>query len=154
MASENKPVVLVDKEENDQINRSVMAWVNSYPDIPEGIAKDFINYEYLEADKSSMALSTIQGAYITRRYILGGYLAEYQFKLIYRIKPQNSFEKRLDADEVLDALGDWCTKHKPTLGDSIIVRKVEATTRSALFAAYDNGDEDHQILMKLTYEVI
>ena len=30
---------------------------------------------------------------------------------------------------------------------------MEATTRSSVFAVYENGDEDHQILMKMTYEV-
>jgi hypothetical protein len=154
MTSENKPVVLVDKMENDEINRRVMAWVNGYPDIPDGVYKGIVNYEYLQSDTASMALSTIQGAYIIKRYILGGYLAEYQFKLIYRIKPTTIFEERLNADETLDSLGYWCTQNKPDLGDGIIVRKVEATTRSALFARYENGDEDHQILMKLTYEVI
>ena len=32
--------------------------------------------------------------------------------------------------------------------------RIEATTRSSLFAIYENGDEDHQILMRLIYEVI
>jgi hypothetical protein len=154
MNVENKPVVLVDKDENDQINRSVLAWLNSYPDIPEGVYKDLINYEYLESDRASMTLSTIQGAYITQRYILGGYRAEYQFKLIYRIKPTTIFEERLTADAVLDDLADWCTKNKPDLGDGIKVRKVETTARAALYARYDNNDEDHQVLMKITYEVI
>lgn len=52
--------------------------------------------------KLPWALSTIQGTYITRRYILGGYQAEYQFKLIYRIKPGDSIDKRLEADELLN----------------------------------------------------
>ena len=43
---------------------------------------------------------------------------------------------------------------KLDLGEGINALKVEATTRASLFAMYENGDEDHQILMKLTYEVI
>ena len=101
-----------------------------------------------------MALSTIQGTYITRRYILGGHQAEYQFKVIYRLKPGNSNDKRLKADELLDSLADWAADGGPDIGDDARVVRVEATTRSALFGAYDNGDEDHQILMKMTYEVI
>lgn len=42
----------------------------------------------------------------------------------------------------------------PSLGDGMRVRSVEASSRAALFARYDDGTEDHQILMKLTYEVI
>lgn len=127
-----------------------MAWINSYPNLPVGI----VNFEQLKADASSMALSTIQAAYIVRRYILGGYRGEYQFKIIYRIKPGVSNDARLKADELLDSIGDWAADNDPNLGEDIRVMRLEATTRSSLFAIYENGDEDHQILMRLTYEVI
>lgn len=100
-----------------------------------------------------MALSTIQGTYITKRFILGGYQAEYQFKLIYRIKPGESNDKRLEADELLNHFGDWARKNLPDLGDEIRALRVEPTTQSSKFAAYEGGYEDYQILMKLTYEV-
>ena len=100
-----------------------------------------------------MALSTIQGTYITRRYILGGYQAEYQFKIIYRIKPGNSNDKRLQADEMLNRFGDWSMTQKPDLGEGINALRVEPTTQSSKFAEYEDGYEDYQILMRLTYEV-
>lgn len=104
-------------------------------------------------------MSTIQAAYIVKKYILGGYQAEYQFKLIYRVKPGNSIDKRLKADEVLNDIGDWCAffgdiDNAPFIGDVKRVISIEPTTRSSLFAVYENGDEDHQILMKMNYEVI
>lgn len=141
---------LVEAEEEAQISRKVLVWLNTFPDKPV----DFINYEYLKNDTVCMALSTIQGTYIVTRYILGGYVAEYQFKLIYRIRPGNSMDKRLKADELLDDLGDWASRRKPDIGEGIRVIRTEPTTRSSLFAVYENGDEDHQIFMKLTYEVI
>lgn len=102
-----------------------------------------------------MALSTIQAAYIVQKYILGGYQAKYQFKVIYRMKPGNSNDKRLKADELLNALGDWAASETPpNIGDGRRVIRIEPTTRSSLFAVYENGDEDHQILMKMNYEVI
>nr|DAQ80524.1 MAG TPA: Minor capsid protein from bacteriophage [Caudoviricetes sp.] len=100
-----------------------------------------------------MAMSTIQAAYIVRKYITGGYVAEYQVKIIYRVKPGNSNDKRLKADEMLNAIGDWANGQKPDIGDDKRVISMEPTTRSSLFAMYENGDEDHQILMKLNYEV-
>lgn len=148
-----KPVVLVARAEEEAVGRKLMVWVNKFPGIPANIANGIIEYESLKADAVCMALSTIQGTFITRRYITGGHQAEYQFKLIYRVKPKSSAQK-LDADEVLDTFGDWAMTQKPDLGDGITVLRIEPTTRSALFAAYDNGDEDRQILMKLTYEVV
>lgn len=128
----------------------MIAWINTYPNLPV----DVIRFEYLPADAESMAMSTIQAAYIVKKYLLGGYEAEYQFKLIYRVKPGNSIDKRLKADEMLNAIGDWANGQKPDIGDGKRVVSLEPTTRSSLFAVYENGDEDHQILMKMNYEVI
>ena len=132
------------------MSRKLLAWLNTFLNKPV----DLIRFEALPADTAAMALSTIQAAYIVKKYILGGYQAEYQFKIIYRISPGNSNDLRLQADELLNALGDWATGKHPDIGDGKRVITLEPTTRSSLFAMYDNGDEDHQILMKLTYEVI
>lgn len=154
MILEDKPKKLVAQEEQDKISRTVLAWLNKYPDLPVGV--DLIRYEELKADTVGMALSTIQGAYILQKYILDGYRAEYQFKLMYRLNPGTSMDKRLKADEFLNRVGAWASDNKDSLrlGDKIRVLSVEPTTRSSLFAMYENGDEDHQILMNLTYEVI
>ena len=139
----------VSAAEEYQVSRKLLVWLNTYPEKPV----DLIRFEFLPADTTAMAMSTIQAAYILQKYILGGYKAEYQFKLIYRIKPGNSNDKRLKADELLDSLGDWTIGQRPDIGEGKTVVSVEPTTRSSLFAVYENGDEDHQILMKLTYEV-
>ena len=141
----------VSAAEEDQVSRKLLAWLNTFPSKPV----DLIRFEFLPADTEAMALSTIQAAYITKKYLLGGYQAEYQFKLIYRVKPGNSNDKRLKADELLNELGDWAASaSRPDIGEGRKVIRAEPTTRSSMFAPYENGDEDHQILMKLTYEVI
>lgn len=141
----------VSAAEEDQVSRKLLSWLNTFANKPV----DLIRFEFLPADTPAMALSTIQAAYIVKKYILGGYQAEYQFKVIYRMKPGNSNDKRLKADEMLNALGDWAASEKPpSIGDGRKVIRIEPTTRSSLFAVYENGDEDHQILMKMNYEVI
>lgn len=142
---------IVTLTEQEQISRVLLAWINQFPDKPVTL----INYENLKDGEPSMALSTIQAAYKTRKYITGGYQAQYQFKVIYRLQPSTNND-RLKADELLNSLGDWATTRDdlPALGDGIRCLKVEATTRSSLFARYENGDEDHQILMNMIYEVI
>ena len=62
--------------EEDQVSRKLLVWLNTFPDKPV----DIIRFEFLPEDTAAMALSTIQATYITRRYILGGYQAEYQFR--------------------------------------------------------------------------
>lgn len=139
----------VSAAEEDQVSRKLLVWLNTYAELPV----DIIRFEFLPADTSAMAMSTIQAAYIVRRYITGGYMAEYQFKIIYRVKPGNSNDKRLKAEELLNAIGDWATGKRPDIGPGKRVVSLEPTTRSSLFAVYENGDEDHQILMKMNYEV-
>lgn len=150
----NKPVVLTTMQETEDIGRSVLVWLNNCPYLPDDLYRGIVLYEALPADGPAMALSTIQGAYITHRYIYGGYEAEYQFKLIYRIKHMDSVDTRLQADALLNRIGDWAVGAPLDLGKGIRTKKVEPTTRSSLFAQYDNNTEDHQILLKLTYEVI
>ena len=145
----SKTLSFTTKAEQDMISRNVLIWINTFPEKPV----DIIRYEYLVPDQEGMALSTIQGAYITQRDVLGNYQAEYQFKVIYRIKPGTSNDRRLQADELLNRLGDWATENSPDLGEGIEVIQVETTARASYFDAYENGDEDYQILMKLTYEV-
>ena len=148
----NKALAIVTAEEQDQISRQLLQWLNQYPDKPVTA----LNYEYLDEGAPSMALSVIQGAYKTKIYILGGHEAEYNFKLIYRTQPGNSNNNRLKAAELLDAFGDWITANYRALnlGSNIRAVKIEPNARSSFFARYENGDEDYQILMTMTYEVI
>ena len=143
-------VELIPNAEEQLVTRALMAWVNTYTNLPVSL----VNYEQLSPDETSMALSLTAGAYIARRYITGGYVAEVPFSLLYRIKPGTSNDMRLKADETLNAIGGWASGNPPTLGNGLVVRKVEVTARSMLLVPYENGDEDHQILMKLIYETL
>ena len=140
----------VPASEEGLVTRKLLAWLNTFPKKPVKL----IQFEYLPADTVGMALSTIQAAYIIKKYILGGYQAEYQFKVIYRINPGDSNDARLKADELLNNIGDWASGKKPDIGDGKRVVSLEPTTRSSIFAMYENGDEDHQIFIKMIYEVI
>lgn len=143
----------IPRSEEDEIGRGLTTWINTFPDLPDGLYKGGVLYELLSPSGKAMALSTVQGTYITQPDITGGYEAEYQFKIIYRMKPGDSINSRLDADELLNRLGDWASKNMPDLGEEIHVTDIEQTTRSSLFAPYESGEEDHQIFLKLNYWV-
>ena len=44
---------------------------------------------------------------MVRKYVRGAYQARYTFKIIYRVIPGNSNNKRLTADETLESFADW-----------------------------------------------
>lgn len=79
-------------------------------------------------------------------------MAEYQFKLIYRGQPINDNE-RLGMDEDLNAVGDWAARRRdvPDIGKGKRMQRMTVNARSSLFGRYENGDEDHQILMTMRY---
>lgn len=149
--NENTPRSFVSSDEQERVSRGLLSWLNQYPDFPAGVRR--INFEYLEEDKPCMALSTIQGSYITKQYVGGDYMAEYQFKLVYRGQPGDSNNNRLKMDEVLDTVGDWAARRRdrPDIGGGKQVRRITVNARSSLFGRYENGDEDHQILMTMSY---
>lgn len=147
------PKEAVPSYEQEQISRGLLAWLNQYQYFPAGIRR--FDFEFLEDDRPCMALSTIQGTYITKRYVGGDYMAEYKFKLIYRGQPTTNGD-RLKMDEELDAIGDSAVHRfrwyeKPDIGTKKLAQRLTINARSSLFGRYENGDEDHQILMTMTY---
>lgn len=150
MANEVVNRGLVSAAEHELIARTMLAWLNTCPYKP--VIR--IDYENLANDDLGMCVSSIQGTFITKRYICGGYEAQYQFKLIYRNLPTSN-DERLEADEILDRIGDWAEKsEKPDIGEGRRVVNVRRNSASSLFGKYEDGTQDNQILMTLTYEVI
>lgn len=148
---DKKPLNMASAAETESISRALFRWLNQWPDKPV-----VINYERLPADGEGVALSTIQGAYKLKEYVRGGYLGQYQFKVMYRVQPGNSNNNRLSADETLDALGAWASKTRPfpDIGSGRRVTKIKINSLSSVFANYEDGSEDHQILMTLDYSSI
>lgn len=148
---ENKILPLIPRAEEERIAGRLTAWMNTCPGLPAQIER--VRYEQMPANTVCMALDAVQGAYITKRYILGGHQSEYPFKVIYRHLPDVENQES-DADGLLDRLGDWAQSQRPQLGEGVRIVRIELTQRSAVLAAYDSGYEDHQILLKLIYEEI
>lgn len=150
MNSNKKVMPPVSAIERSDIDRKVLAWLNTYPDLPVSVIK---TEPQLQVNVAGMALSAITTAYYSKRYILGGYRAEYSFQIFYRIKPGDSMNARLEALETLNTIGDWCRENKPNLGNAIRVLNVSPVSSAALLAPYEGGDEDYFIEIRLTYEV-
>lgn len=144
----SKPKKLVDYEENKAIERAVLAWLESFPEKPGSV-------EYGYTDKEAgLAFATIQAAFIVNGpWILGGYRAQYQFEILYRVIAANA-DDRLTADEYLNTLAAWMMKNTPDPPEGVNWWKVNQTTGAALLTMYENGSEDHTIQMTLIYEVI
>ena len=145
MPNNNQTVVVT--PEAEQIARFVRAWLNGYENKPMRM----VDVEFL-GETSGLALETIQAAYKTKRYITGGYQAQYRFSILYRTVP-NTANERLQADEILNDYAAWAEATPPTLPEGCVFLKVERNSNAALLSREQNGSEVHQIQMTLLYEV-
>lgn len=151
MNSNDKRTPVAASERRD-LDRLMLAWANTFPGIPENVM--FIKYEYFAAKSTGMALSSVQGAYITKRYIYGGHVAEYDFEVHYQITPPGENDsKRLQAVELLNAFGEWAEESRPDIGGGRRVLKLQTTSGASYLGATDDHYEDYLIPLKLTYEV-
>lgn len=138
--------------EQEDLDRRMLEFANQFPDIPEDVS--IIKYEHFASKTVGMALSAIQGSFITKKYICGGYQAEYAFEVHYQIAPTGaSDDKRLKAVELLNAFAVWAEAQRPDIGDGRIVLGVETTSRASYLGATSDGYEDYMIPLKLKYEV-
>ena len=146
---EKKTKVLVSAEEQTQISRAVIAWLNTCEEKPRKVDFEFLG------KSGGLCVSVVQAAYKTRQYINGGYQAQFQFQLVSRLIADN-VDKRLEADEKLDKMGEWMEKNISTLAlpTGIINARIRRDMAAAITARYDNNAEDHSTSMILTYEVI
>lgn len=144
----NKPIAYATPAQTDDITRKVLIWLSAYRDIPAYIRPE----PMLAAKEDGMELTVISHA-ITRRYIYGGYQGEYQFGVFYRLTKPTGSDERLTALQDLNKLGDYAAATPADLGEGVRFIRCEVTDGAKLYAPYENGDEDYQILMKLIYEV-
>lgn len=145
MPNDNQTLIIA--PEAEQVARSVRAWLNTYSEKPVRI----VDVEYL-GDGKGLTISTVQAAYKTRRFITGGYQAQYQFSLIYQATPTTANE-RLEMDEVLNDYASWIEATKPELPEKCRFLRCTRNTNAALLGRDANGSEVHQILFTLLYEV-
>lgn len=150
MKSDKKPRRMVAGEERAKIDRKVISWLNTCPEKPVQVTTE----GQLGTNVPGLGVSTITSAYINRAFIVGGYEAEYQFTLIYRIRPGNSPDRSLQANELLNRIGIWAEQNRPDLGNGIKVRRVDLLSLASTVFKYEDGDEDHHIPIKITYEVM
>lgn len=146
----NKPVTIAAPAVTDDLTRQVLIWLSAYPDLPVEIIRP---EPMLAAGETGMEITVIQNAK-TRQYILGGYQGEYQFGIFYRLAKPSGMDARLKAMQALNKLGDYAMTTRPELGQGVRFVRCDVTDGAKLFARFENGDEDYQILLKLIYEVI
>lgn len=132
------------------ISRALVTYINT---APADILPDKCKYEYL-TETGGVTIALTQLPYVTRRYINGGYQAQYDLDVIYRTIPKTD-SGRIAADEALDRLAAWICGNVASLDVSdVTIKRIVKTNIPALIDRYDNGAEDHSVSISITYEHI
>lgn len=136
--------------EEGKIKRAVQMWLNSCDCLP--LPK--LNYNY-HGENIGLFLVPLQAPYITRRYILGGYEAQYQFS-VDLLLPAGNDDERMTADEELESVATWAEQNfsaMETEDGSIRMRKLNRDTPAVPLDMLQSGAEIHSINFTLFYEV-
>ncbi len=129
--------------------RAVKAWLNTCPEIPEGMS---VTFEALKANDVSLCFSTEQAALYAARYIGGGYRAEYRFRIIYRVLPSDD-DDQMEAVETLTAICAWCETASPPELEDAVNEKITRTSDAAVLTVYEDDVTDYGASLTLTWEV-
>jgi len=132
--------------ERSKVSRAVCIWLSTCQYVPF----ERVEYEYLE--ERGMTVSATITSYKTKQYIDGSYQAEFPFSLVYRDRPNNA-DERMKMDEALMKIAEWAESNDIELCGNMISQKVECTDSATMTARYEDGTEEHQITLKLIYEV-
>lgn len=132
------------------VQRAVRDWINTCTALPEGTS---VSFEDLAENAAGLCLATIQSPAYAARYILGGYKAEYRFRLVSRVLPSDDGDM-LDAVEALARIAGWA-EHAETMPqlEGATGKSVKRNTDVAIIAAYEDGCIDYAVDLTFSWEV-
>lgn len=149
MARDNGSRVALPWADTEKVQEKLIAWFGTCTAIPSGLT---IGFENLPENDTGICISTRQTAFYEKRYIGGGYKAQYQFYVIYRVLPTDQ-QDNLDAINLLDKVGAWAEQNFDTLTISGVTQSVTRDSNAAILSVYEDGAKDYNISLTVTWEV-
>lgn len=151
MANSNEaPRTLIPAAAAAGVQRAVRDWLNGSDALPANVGT--VSFEDLPDNASGICIATVQAPAYAARYILGGYRAEYRFRIIYRVLPSDDGDM-LDAVETLTDIGAWCETAAPPALAGAVNPHITRNTDAAILAAYEDGSSDYAADLTYSWEV-
>lgn len=143
-------VTLIPYQNTEQAQQAIMTWLSTCPALPPGVP---LSFENLPENDPGIAVTSSQGAHYARRYITGGYMARYDYRIIYRVLPSDDSDA-LAAINTLNQIASWC-EQAPSLPiiTGATVRKIERNSDVAVVSVYDDGCRDYAVSLSMQWEV-
>lgn len=99
-------VVPITVAELEDIQKTMITLINSFPELPEQVRQNGIMFEQLKPRSICMCMSTISNPIRLNTYICGSYTAKYPFKLFLQTM-STSDKQRIDSQAILSKIGEW-----------------------------------------------
>ena len=132
--------------EQESISETVLRMVAQFPEMPKGLVPLWQDMP----KKEGIGIFTMQGAAYLSKDILGGFKAQFPFRLLYRsVETGNS--EAIASQGILEKLSEWLENMEyPALTDG---RKIEEITRKSpvFLAGKDEAGTVFQCNMNLIY---
>lgn len=142
-----KQVEVLSITEQTTISGALMQLITSWPDLPARVVPQWQRIE----DTKPLGIYTLQGAVYLRKDTLGGFQAQFPFKVLYAATASDS-KSRLLKQKVLDDLGEWLeAANYPELTGGRQITNIERTTTSFKVGEDEKGKELYQCNLMLRY---
>lgn len=133
------------------ISEAVLEMVKKYPDLPFTATSTNVLWQSL-AKTESIGIYTLQGAIYLRKYVSGTYVAQFPFRVIYKVNPTNT-KARINKETFMDGLSNWLPGCTATFTDKkITLEKIERTSPVYKSDADADGYEQYTFTMNLVYQ--
>lgn len=134
-------------QEQEIVAKALFEMVRTYPHFPDGVKA-----VYGDVQDDSICVIPTQGAVYTRKYIGGGFEAQFPYFLRFRTSPTTN-QTRITRGNALDKLAQWLIEtEKPELTDGRRITDIMQEQTTYIVAKYEDGSIDYQTNMRLIYK--
>lgn len=150
MGDNNNNATPLSNSEYKKVGAAVYDRVCDYPNLP---ANAVVDYQALNGI-GHLGVMSVPGGKYRKRYITGGFEAEYPFQILYKTSPtENSLS--FNAESLIDDLADWLEQRPyPTLTDDRVVERISMDSTTYISTADNDGSVVYVRSGVVTYEKI
>ena len=136
----------------ESIQNAILQLVMTYPEYPESFEPSYetIKWNGVNQD-ASIGLFPLPGAVYLKRYIYGGYKAQFYFAIRYRSSPQSA-NASINSQMLVENIAKWLEKCAINFNDGKTTIESITRTSQVYSPEQDDKNQDNIINMRVIYE--
>jgi len=136
----------------ESIQNAVLQLVLKYPEYPASFEPSFATVKWNDISTDmSIGLYALPGAVYLKRYIYGGYKAQFFFAVRYRSSPQST-PARISSQIMLENLAKWLENCRIQFADEKITMESIVRTSQVYSPSQDENSMDCAVDLRVIFE--